>query len=322
VSDAFKKVRPGDKLEIQARAWNQVIDQVTTKPRFATGDPGGSSTYLEVPCENKSGNNVPRWGVLAITGVLVQPTGASGANATNSFQRQPGVIGVTPSGPVYGRFVIAVEPINNDTIGRVAIDGVVQCKVHVRDTKHKFARTKDGSVSQLESADSGDAVLLWAEPTSGTDKWGLVRIGQTQQQLRVAKYKPTGGATGGTGPAWAVHTLGEVDVYEDGTPPSETRTTGATITGVVNHAKRIPWDSWVLIEQASNSSWYVVETETKTVTGPCKMEIVGESLSIIEGYSAGEIQILGHTKATGASGCAGLYWVSITQCTGATGATG
>ena len=177
MSDAFSKVRPGDKLGIQARAWNRVIDQVTTKPRFDGNTSPWPAINFQVRCRNATSGVIARWGVLQITGVLETPTGATGAAATMSFQAYPGVVGVTPTDSANARYVVATQPIKAGEIGMAAIDGVVQVKLNVQSESDAFATVESGSVDQMKTASSGNASVLWKEAGTGAGKWGLVRIG-------------------------------------------------------------------------------------------------------------------------------------------------
>lgn len=183
MSDAFSKVRPGEPLKIAAQAWNQVIDQVTTRPRFDAATSAAPPINFQVRCRNSTTGDVPRWGVLQITGILEMPTGATGAYATGpqepgtiSFLSYPGVVGVTPTSDAGARFVVATQPIKAGEVGMAAIDGVVQVKLDVTASGDDFAGVKPGSVQQLRTGSSGDAVVLWKEGGTGV-KWGLVRIG-------------------------------------------------------------------------------------------------------------------------------------------------
>lgn len=181
MTDAYAKVRPGEPLKIAAQAWNQVIDQVTLRPRFDGNDSAAPPINFQVRCRNATSGDVPRWGVLQITGVLNTPTGVSGATGpqdpgTISFLSYPGVVGVTPTSDAGARFVVATQPIKAGEVGMAAIDGVVQVKLDVTASGDKFAQAKDGSVQQLKTGSSGDAVVLWKESGTGV-KWGLVRIG-------------------------------------------------------------------------------------------------------------------------------------------------
>ena len=74
-------------------------------------------------------------------------------------------------------FVVAVEPIAAGKIGRVAVAGVVQAKINVVSESDTFATAKDGDLTQLTSASSGEATILWKESGTGAGKWALVRFG-------------------------------------------------------------------------------------------------------------------------------------------------
>lgn len=185
MSDSFAKVRPGQPIKIAARAWNSVIDQVTIRPRFGASPSLSPPINFQVRCRNATTGDVPRWGVLQITGILETPTGATGAYSTGpqtagtmSFLSYPGVVGVTPTSAAGAKFVVATEPIEAGKVGMVAIDGVVQVKLDVGATDHSFASAKAGSVTQMRTGSSGEAAVLWKEDGTGL-RWGLVRIGST-----------------------------------------------------------------------------------------------------------------------------------------------
>lgn len=74
-------------------------------------------------------------------------------------------------------FVVAVEPIAAGKIGRVAVAGVVQAKINITDAGHGFATAKDGDLTQLSSAASGEVQILWKESGTGASKWAIVRFG-------------------------------------------------------------------------------------------------------------------------------------------------
>jgi hypothetical protein len=141
----------------------------------------GSKPYTWVLC--KPSVTVARWGIVAITGVEITPTSTATAAATKSFEEQPIVTGGTPSATTTA-WGVAVEPIESGKIGRLAVGGVVQVKAAVSDAAHKFVRAK-ASTTELESATSGEGLLLW----SGGG-WALVRLGIVD----LTKY-PSFGAT-------------------------------------------------------------------------------------------------------------------------------
>jgi hypothetical protein len=261
---------------------------------------------------NSTSGTVPRWGVLAITGVAITPA-ASGDQATLSFESWPSLVGVTPTGSLQP--LIAIEPIAAGTMGRVAIAGITQVKLDIADTAHTRAGLKAGSTSELKTSTTGPFDVVWKEPTTGTGKWGYVRFCCSESStLRVGKYMPTGT----TGP-WFPDTISDVAIYENGTPPSET-TSNLTITGVVNHSVKVPYGAWVLIDTAANGYTYLVEAGLTGTTG-CKTDIGGDDLTLIDGFDAAAVQLLGHTKIypsgpSGPTGCVSLHWYTVTGCTG------
>jgi hypothetical protein len=110
---------------------------------------------------------VARWGVLAITGVAITPTSSSGG-ATASFEEMPVLTGGTPSATTTA-WCVAVEPIESGSIGRVAVGGVVQCKVEVDKADDKFVGCSGGG---LKTGVKGEGLILWKG-----GGWALVRLG-------------------------------------------------------------------------------------------------------------------------------------------------
>lgn len=177
---APNRIKPGPlRGQISARAWNRAQDaaDIVLGDRHAqTGDAqtDGPKPYTPILAQNSTTGVVSRWGVLSVAGVVFTPSGATG-NATQQFQDQPVLSGGLPTGG--SAFVVAVEPIAAGKIGRCAVAGVVQAKINVTDASHGFAKAKDGDLTQLSSADTGDAQILWKESGTGASKWAIVRFG-------------------------------------------------------------------------------------------------------------------------------------------------
>jgi hypothetical protein len=125
-------------------------------------------------CYAKASTTVARWGVLAITGVEITPTSSAGG-ATASFEEMPVLQGGTPSATTTA-WCVAVEPIESGKIGKVAVGGVVQCKVTVDKTDDKFVACASGG---LQTGVKGEGLILWKESGTGSGKWALVRLGTT-----------------------------------------------------------------------------------------------------------------------------------------------
>lgn len=167
------RLEAGSKLRVSARAWNRAQDAADivlgARPGFeADGIQGPQAPYTAVLC--KSSVTVARWGILAINGVETAPTGPAGGQ----FASMPVLQGGTPTTGTMA-FGVAVEPIASGSIGRVAVAGVVQCKLDVVHADHKFAKAK-ATTEELQTDHGGSALVIWKESGTGAGKWGLVRL--------------------------------------------------------------------------------------------------------------------------------------------------
>lgn len=131
---------------------------------------------------------------------------------------------------------------------------------------------------------------------------GVQRGGGDDEPLRLCK----------TTAAWPKGQLATLEVWEDGTPPDESQTTGLTIPDVVNKMYPVAAGAFVMIAQAANGYWYLVEAESKK-DGSCDSpNISGHDLTTLPGYSSSKKQALTHDN-----GC--LQWVDIEDCPEGTG---
>lgn len=173
------RIEPGQPLRgaISARAWNRAQDAADLVLGANPGTTGATGSQVLTPytwvyCQPSV--TVARWGVLAITGVAITPT-ASPGGATASFEEMPVLTGATPSATTTA-WCVAVEPIESGKIGRVAVGGVVQCKVEVDKADDKFVGC---SGSGLKTGVKGEGLILYKESGTGSGKWALVRLGAT-----------------------------------------------------------------------------------------------------------------------------------------------
>lgn len=181
------RVESGQKIStaFSARAWNRAQDAADIvlgeRSRFgADGAAGRDLAPNVVLIRNDSGQAVPWLGVLAISGVAINPIGGTlgGTDAASDrareFVRKVVLTGVTPSLANYPSFAVAMEPIPDGAIGRAAVGGVFACRVHVLSSSHAFANTRDGDVTQLQSADCGPLKMLWFDWSGGgQNKWAV-----------------------------------------------------------------------------------------------------------------------------------------------------
>ena len=207
----FQKTRPGEPIKgLSSRAWNRMLDTVNpgasiNNPEAFEPRPINFSIIGFNPATGTApGTAVPQWGCVCITGVRPAPSGTATGTALQQFGRQPAIVVGQPTAETGGRFAVALEPVGGGRSGLFAIDGVVQVKLDVLSTTHKFATPKAGTTYRMESADAGEATILWADnATTGNDRWALVRIGSAAGGSQVILGKITGTWTKGTtGVVW------------------------------------------------------------------------------------------------------------------------
>lgn len=245
--DPRQHVRPGQRLRVAASQINFLNGLMRPESGFKGGPMAGYEPGRNIIlARNNTGGDVPRWGVMRINGIEINPT--TNDRSRRSFEEMPCIVGSMPNATTGSKFVIAVEPIKADKIGRVCAAGIVQAKVNFTSDKHTRAKPKANSNSQLESSGGGPAVILWSAGTSG-EQWALIRF-DDGSNLRIGK----------TTSLWAKHSLAEIALWEEGTPPSETAS-NKTIPDVVNHWGDVPAGKWVGIQAAANGHHYLVVAE-------------------------------------------------------------
>jgi hypothetical protein len=177
-------VRSGQPLALAAEQVNWINAQMRGNSGFgaeAMGDAGWADRVPNyVMIRNSSGHAVPRFGVLGISGVAIDPSGGTldGSNAASNRAREfafrPVLTGTTPATPDHlERFVVLLEPAKPLQIVRGAIGGSFACLVNVIAVSHRFATIKAGDREQLQSTECGVLQLLWKESGTGPKKWAV-----------------------------------------------------------------------------------------------------------------------------------------------------
>lgn len=89
--------------------------------------------------------------------------------------------------------------------------------------------------------------------------------GHRKQRPIVYRKRIAGGGKvrlGKTTAAWDKGTTATIELYEEGTPPSETKKTPAdTLEGCVNKFTNVASGKWVIVAEAANGSWYLISAE-------------------------------------------------------------
>ena len=245
------RVEAGQSLKtaFSATAWNRAQDAadiVLGARGGVQGGPqqGGSLPYTWCLAKNDSGTDVPRWGVLAITGLEIEPTSESGG-ATAEFERLPVLTGDTPSDGD-AAWCVAVEPIAAGKIGRVAVAGVVQAKVDIDGEDDEFVKVGD-SVDELVTGTEGQGAILWKQAGTGTGKWALIRFGA--------------GAGGGmklgkTTSTWLKGQNHSVQLW-----PSDVRSDPIQSQRATNRFANVASGKWVMIAREAGGNWYLIAAE-------------------------------------------------------------
>lgn len=292
--DPRQHVLPGDPLRLAAEQVN-ALNRLSRSPASVRSGPESAFEKGRniILVRNDSGQAVDRWGVLQIGGIVIDPS--SSAAAASTFQDQPCVIGVMPTG-VGEPFVVAIEPIASSGIGRAAIAGVVQCKLDVTNAGDKFAGPKTGSSAEMKTG-GGSSRILWKQGGTGGGKWGLVRIsGGDGDPVRLCK----------TTAVWNRDTIATLNVWEAGAPPGETQSTGQTVEAV-NKMHKVASGTWVIVARAANGTWYLAEAGDNQSSSCASPSIAGRDLTELPGYDAAKKQALTHDL-----GC--LKWIDLEDC--------
>lgn len=155
-------IRPGDPLRIKASSWNAMQELVARSRQAAPGISAPGRGERVVRIKNTTGSPVDRWGVLGIGGVAISPTDNS-----PEFEAGPVLLGVVPTIAHVGKYAVLQEPLAAGAIGRAIVSGDTVCRVQVSSALHGFAEITSGITTQLKSANSGTAQILFAESTLG-----------------------------------------------------------------------------------------------------------------------------------------------------------
>lgn len=250
--DAFKRVTAGAPMELPATAWNACLDAAEAHRARQVGQDAGSIKQFRqadiVLVKNVSGSDVPRFGVLGISGVVIAPW-----ESLDNFQSQVALKGITPTVADHsGKFVVCLDPLENGVIGRAWVSGVCHVQVEVTDDAHNFCDVRASDSTKLKSSPTGSARILFRESSVTGTTWCVVRL---------ADREPSTIRLGKTTATWPKGTTATINVWESGTAGSEDQTTGVTIPGCVNKFAQVASGKWVIVARGVNGSHYLIAAE-------------------------------------------------------------
>lgn len=187
---ANRMVRNGEPLRISARDHNDWQLAAIANKSSHTGSlqPTGTPVDFRARIYNDSGEDVPRYGILAVTGLKIEP------DDNDAILDDPLFTG-DATASVGDSFAVSLEPIADGDIGRCVLGGKVACKINVGSASHEWAVPStddaDVAVTRLTSAASGTARILWKD--SGTGEKDAVILfptssGGTSHRLSFDKF--------------------------------------------------------------------------------------------------------------------------------------
>jgi hypothetical protein len=209
MSEALKKVAPGDPLVIPAAAYNTFVDAARDylarqQDQVQEARPSGRhSGIVLVRNDISPPQPAERFWVLSIDGPVVSPS-----DNLEEFKNRVVFSGAVPFISGYrGRFVVLLEPLAAGAIGLGVVSGVCPVKVYVNNENHQFADVQNDTCGYLWSGASGAAQILWKESGTGV-KWAVVRLGGGQLAPEVFFGRPTSAFSSG-----ATITLDPCDIH-------------------------------------------------------------------------------------------------------------
>lgn len=188
--DPFRKVMPGQRLQIPAAAYNAFIDAARDfrerqQARDTDQRPELRQTGI-VRVKNDSGEVRQRFDILGIDRPIFAPD-----ENLDSFKGEVLLVGVVPKSHHAGRFVVLLEPLAESAIGLAVISGVCPVRVRLDQGGDHFADVLDDAPTQLHTVGHGGAVILWCEefdheaPERG--HWAVVRLSNAPPMIHKAE---------------------------------------------------------------------------------------------------------------------------------------
>lgn len=248
--DPFRKIRPGDSLDIAADAWNAMLDTIRPNGDLssATGAEGSPRQAVIIRVKNGSGSDLARNSVLGLDGPVFTPD-----DSTDAFLRQPAFRGVLPEETAHKRrYGVLLDPAKDGQFARAFLAGVCQVKVDMVDPSHQFANIVAGVTGHMRSSRFGHAQILWTEADGayyGYDTgvmWTIARLGVTTSCFAI------GVATSDFGPRDAYSAFGYGTValyrYSGGSIASCNETiTAYNASSDESYGVSIPTGTWVSV---------------------------------------------------------------------------
>lgn len=171
--DPFKAVTAGERFRPQARTWNALMDLARGQVAVPSGESWPVDRAGLVLVQNGSGEDLERYGVLGISGLVFDAD-----DDLDAFHSNSALTGVKPTAAHRGMFVVVVEPIANNEYGYARMAGATAVLVNVVDEGDTYADIEDDTAHvciRLKSDLRGAARILWKQEGTG-EKWAYVHF--------------------------------------------------------------------------------------------------------------------------------------------------
>jgi hypothetical protein len=183
--DAFKKVQPGQRLEITAEVYKAFLDAARAVREHKVFGTEASQFFRQsgiVKVRNASGADQGRFAVLGLTEPIILPP-----DNLDEFKRQVTFEGTVPvKNDHKGKIAVLLEPVAAGKIGLAVVAGVVPVRLQVIPGKlYDCAEIIDGGTQALRNQPHGSARVLWVEGAGSTERWAVVRLDDGDHQAHV-----------------------------------------------------------------------------------------------------------------------------------------
>ena len=187
----FQHVRPGEPFRLVASTYNLLLDTALAGHfrRVPLEMPGHGLESLHVHVENRTGQALPKFSVVALDGPAIEPD----EEYEDEFCSRIILRGVVPGTKDAGKFAITQQDAEPDQIVRACLIGVTIARIRTDKEKVESCDCRSGDTESL--AATGSAQVLWiadvpeenedeeeATPDKEEEKteplrWAIIRIG-------------------------------------------------------------------------------------------------------------------------------------------------
>lgn len=165
----MKKVQPGNKLRIEAKTFNSMIDAAKDFQSRGGGPrqdiPSAARTRgMAIIIRNKTGADLGRLAVVGLGEPIFAPDNAA---KLTTFAQAVGFDGDTPAAAHAGKFAVLIDPIEDDGLGHAIAAGITPASVNITSADHEYADIAVGQSGYLTSGATGPAKILYQQPGTG-----------------------------------------------------------------------------------------------------------------------------------------------------------